>query len=231
MANQEQSSPQQEQPFVVAKQVGFNLEDIILNTNNEVSFSISTCGIYGEVGVNTFRNAIGAHYLHRSSEYVAPPSIDIVRKWFETIGYGQTVSVKETPKKSLLPPRWSLSNGINIDYASIFWEDIIIKLNKKQREKLSQWYLKLSNSLLMLRGFHKAQSLELNLDIRSIQLFSKQPSMSSKEATKGESSKAPTGSKTGHLKKKKDSSSTMESNPSQTSVSTPVVTKIQPSAQ
>ncbi|GKD41323.1 hypothetical protein Tco_1261530 [Tanacetum coccineum] len=56
--------------------------------------------------------------------------------------------------------------------------------------------------------------------------FSKQPSVSSKEATKGGSSKAPTGSKTGHLKKKKDSSSTMESNPSQTSVSTHVVTKM-----
>ncbi|GJY17094.1 hypothetical protein Tco_0388585 [Tanacetum coccineum] len=35
--------------------------------------------------------------------------------------------------------------------------------------------------------------------------------------------KAPTGSKTGHLKKKKYSSSTMESNPSQTSISTHVV--------
>ncbi|GKC81623.1 hypothetical protein Tco_1137340 [Tanacetum coccineum] len=55
---------------------------------------------------------------------------------------------------------------------------------------------------------------------------SKQPSVSSKEAIKGGSSKAPTGSKTGHLKKKKDSSSTMESNPSQTSVSTPVVTEM-----
>ncbi|GJX15535.1 hypothetical protein Tco_0216367 [Tanacetum coccineum] len=114
MANQEENPPQQEQPFVAAKQVGFNLEDIILNTNNEVallypehtnkktfkcvsdfismcclrepftrspnmykeylakfwdsakalenskvSFSIPTGGIYGEVGVNTFRNAIG----------------------------------------------------------------------------------------------------------------------------------------------------------------------------
>ncbi|GKC06780.1 hypothetical protein Tco_0998390 [Tanacetum coccineum] len=114
MANQEQIPPQQEQPFVAAKQVSFNLEDIILNTNNEVallypehnnqdyfkcvfdfiskccvrnsftrstdmykeylsefwysakalenskvSFSIPTGGIFGEVGVNTFRNAIG----------------------------------------------------------------------------------------------------------------------------------------------------------------------------
>ncbi|GJT50896.1 hypothetical protein Tco_0977053 [Tanacetum coccineum] len=37
MANQEQNPPQQEQHFVAAKQVGFDLEDIILNTNNEVS--------------------------------------------------------------------------------------------------------------------------------------------------------------------------------------------------
>ncbi|GKB32119.1 hypothetical protein Tco_0871520 [Tanacetum coccineum] len=102
--------------------------------NSKVSFSIPTGGIYGEVGVNTFRNAIGAHYLPHSREYVAPPSIEIVRQWFETIWYGETVIAKGTLKKSLLPP--SLANGINIDYASIFWEDIIIKPNKKHREKV-----------------------------------------------------------------------------------------------
>ncbi|GKE38147.1 hypothetical protein Tco_1461552, partial [Tanacetum coccineum] len=48
--------------------------------------------------------------------------------------------------------------------------------------------------------------------------------MSSKEATKGGSSKAPTGSKTGHSKKRKESSSAMDSNPSQPIVSTPVDT-------
>ncbi|GJY10706.1 hypothetical protein Tco_0378891 [Tanacetum coccineum] len=189
MANQEQNPPQQEQPFVAAKQVGFNLEDIILNTNNEVAllypehnnkdhfkcvsdfiskcclrkpftrspnmykeylaefwysaktlenskvfFSTPTGGIYGEVGVNTFRNAIGAHYLPHSSEYVGPRSIDIVRPWFETIGHREVVPTKGTLKKSLLPQ--SLANGININYASILWEDIIIKLNKKHREKV-----------------------------------------------------------------------------------------------
>ncbi|GJV41189.1 hypothetical protein Tco_1419629 [Tanacetum coccineum] len=36
MENQEQNPPQQEQPFVAAKQVSLNLEDILLNTNNEV---------------------------------------------------------------------------------------------------------------------------------------------------------------------------------------------------
>ncbi|GJU82135.1 hypothetical protein Tco_1284500 [Tanacetum coccineum] len=159
MANQEQNPPQQEQPFVAANQVSFNLEDILLNTNNEVtllypehnnkdyfkcisdfiskcclrkpftrslnmykeylaefrysaialknskfSFSIPTGDIYGEVGVNTFINAIGAHYLPHSSEYVAPPSIDEVRQWFPTIGYGEEVSSKGTLRKSLFPP-------------------------------------------------------------------------------------------------------------------------------
>nr|GEV01052.1 zinc finger, CCHC-type [Tanacetum cinerariifolium] len=102
--------------------------------NSKVSFSIPTGGIYGKVGINTFRNVIGAHYLPHSSKYVAPPSIDIVRQWFPTIGYGEEVSTKGTLRKSLIP--LSLANGINIDYANIFWEDIIIKLKKKQREKV-----------------------------------------------------------------------------------------------
>nr|GEY45201.1 hypothetical protein [Tanacetum cinerariifolium] len=67
--------------------------------NSMVFFSTPTSGIYGEVGVNTFRNAIGAHYLLHSSEYVAPPSIDIVRPWFETIRYGEAVPVKGTLKR------------------------------------------------------------------------------------------------------------------------------------
>ncbi|GJT86055.1 hypothetical protein Tco_1067772 [Tanacetum coccineum] len=46
--------------------------------NSKVSLSVLIGGIYGEVGVNTFRNAIGAHYLPYSREYVAPSSIDIV---------------------------------------------------------------------------------------------------------------------------------------------------------
>nr|GEW97122.1 hypothetical protein [Tanacetum cinerariifolium] len=75
--------------------------------NSKVSFSIPTGGIYKEVVVNTFRNAIGKHYLPRSSEYVAPPSIDVVRHWFPTIGYGEEVFAKGTLKKSLLPPRLS----------------------------------------------------------------------------------------------------------------------------
>ncbi|GJV11824.1 reverse transcriptase domain-containing protein [Tanacetum coccineum] len=46
--------------------------------NSKVTLSVLTGGIYGEVGVNTFRNAIGVHYSPHSREYVAPSSIDIV---------------------------------------------------------------------------------------------------------------------------------------------------------
>nr|GEV67029.1 hypothetical protein [Tanacetum cinerariifolium] len=154
MANQEQNPPQQEQPFVVAKQIGFNLEHIILNTNNEVdllcpehnnedhfkcvsdfiykcclrklfsrspnmykeylaefwysakafenskvSFSTPTGGIYGEVRLNTFRNAIAAHYLPHSSEYVAPPSIDIVRPCLKQLGMMKLFLPKRLSKR------------------------------------------------------------------------------------------------------------------------------------
>ncbi|GKA53181.1 hypothetical protein Tco_0746496 [Tanacetum coccineum] len=87
--------------------------------NSKVSFSILTGGVYGEVGVNTYRNAIGAHYLSHSSEYVAPPSIDIVRQWFPTIRFGEEVSAKGTLRKSLLPLRWRSGNDAHVDDADI----------------------------------------------------------------------------------------------------------------
>ncbi|GKC94110.1 hypothetical protein Tco_1159552 [Tanacetum coccineum] len=287
MANQEQNPPQQEQPFVAVKQVGFNLEDILLNTNNKVAllypehnnkdyfkcvfdfiskyylrkpftrspnmykeylaefwysakalenfkvfFSIPTSGIFEEVGVNTFRNAIGAHYLPHSSEYVAPPSIDVVRQWFPTIGYGEEVSAKKTLRKSLLPPRWSLANGNNIDYANIFWEDIIIKLKKKQREKALKPNQPeeppFTDHMLAIcaadkpvvfkapKTSSKAESVSQDTKPgaqtghKKPLISSKQPFVSSKEATKGGSSKAPTSSKNGHSKKRKESSLAMD---------------------
>ncbi|GJW75815.1 hypothetical protein Tco_0135185 [Tanacetum coccineum] len=263
--------------------------------NSKVSFFIPTDGIYDEVGVNTFRNAIGAHYLPHSSEYVALPSIDIVRSWFETIGYGETVPAKWTLKKSLLlffllvaqiiqclggKTRgfdqitnkdaiilYSLANGINIDYASIFWEDIIIKLNKRHREKVVPYtrFLSLLMMHKMKEGYgdgevtpYPTQVFSVNnwalkpnqpeeppfidhmLDIRTAAkpvpgakprhkkhlTSSKEPLVSSSEATKVGSSEVPTGSKIVHLERKKESSSAMDSNPSQTSASTSVAAEM-----
>nr|GEU39320.1 hypothetical protein [Tanacetum cinerariifolium] len=113
-------------------------------------------GIYGEVGLNTFRNAIGAHYLPHSSEYVAPQSVDAVRKWFPTIGYGEEIIQclrgktgrfdQITNKDAIM--LYSLANSIHIDYANIFWEDIILKLKKKQREKVVP-YTRFLSQLIM----------------------------------------------------------------------------------
>ncbi|GKA17056.1 hypothetical protein Tco_0696893 [Tanacetum coccineum] len=319
----------EKQPFIAAKQAGFNLEDIILNTNDEVAllypehnnkdhfkcvsdfvskcclrkpftrspnmykeylaefwystkslekskvfFSTPTSGIFGEVGVNTFRNDIGAHYLPHSSEYVAPPSIDIVRPWFKTIRYREDIPTKGTLKKSLLLPRWrllmahiiqclggktkgfdqitnkdaiilySLVNGINIDYASIFWEDIIIKLNKKHREKVVPYtrFLSLLMMHKMKEGYRDGELTLYPNQVFSVNSWALKPNqpkeppfidhmlaiyaadMPVKKATKGGSTKAPTSSKTGHLKKRKDSNSAMDSNPSQLPVSTPMDT-------
>nr|GEU50860.1 hypothetical protein [Tanacetum cinerariifolium] len=214
--------------------------------NSKVYFSTSTCGIYGEVGINTFRKSTGAHYLHHSSKYVAPPSIHIVRPWFETIRYEEAIPAKGTLKKSLLPPRWSITNGINIDYANIFWEDIIIKMNKKHREKvmpydpLPSYALKpnqpeeppiidhilaicVADTLVVFKAPRPSSIAERVAQGtkpgakpgHKKHLTIKQSSVSSKEATKGGSSKAPIGSKTCHFKKRKESSSAIDSNLSQ----------------
>ncbi|GKA28941.1 hypothetical protein Tco_0715186 [Tanacetum coccineum] len=222
------------------------------------------------------RNAIGAHYLPHSNEYVAPPSIDVVRHWFLTIRYREEFFAKGTLRKSLLPPRWrllmakiiqclggktggfdqitnkdvvilySLANGINIDYSNIFWEDIINKLKKKQRENVVP-YTRFLSLLIMHKMkdeygdakpvVFKAPKLSSNAkrDSQGIKPRAqpghkkhstslKKTSMSSKEATKGGSSKPPTSSKTGHSKKRKESSLAMDSNPSQPPVFSPVDT-------
>nr|GEU44237.1 retrovirus-related Pol polyprotein from transposon TNT 1-94 [Tanacetum cinerariifolium] len=49
--------------------------------------------------VKQFRNAIGAHYLPHSSEYVAPPSIYVVRKWFPMIRVKEKQEKDKTGQK------------------------------------------------------------------------------------------------------------------------------------
>ncbi|GJX60817.1 hypothetical protein Tco_0292207 [Tanacetum coccineum] len=312
MANQEQNPTQQEQPFVAAKQVGLSLEDIILNTNNEVAllypehanketfkcvsvfiskcclrepftrspnmykkylaefwysakalenskvfFLIPTGGIYGEVWVNIFRNVIGAHYLPHFSEYVTPPSIDIVRPWLETIWYGETVSAKGTLKKSLLPPRWrllmaqiiqclggwgkigsfdqisnkdaiilySLENGINIDYAG--YGDVEVTPYLTQAFNVNNWALKPNQPEGPPFTDHM---LAICSAAKPVVFKAPKPSSNAERVSQGIKPRAQLGHKkhSTSLKQpsKKDSSSTVESNPSQTLGSTPVVTKM-----
>nr|GEU83818.1 hypothetical protein [Tanacetum cinerariifolium] len=46
--------------------------------DSKIWVSTPTGGIKGDIGINTFRNALRAHYLPHSSMYVSPPSIIIV---------------------------------------------------------------------------------------------------------------------------------------------------------
>nr|GEZ84113.1 hypothetical protein [Tanacetum cinerariifolium] len=158
--------------------------------NSKFSFYVPTGGIYGKVRVNTFRNTIGAHYLPYSGEFVAPPSIDIIRPGFEIIEYEEIVPTKGTLKKSLLPPSAT--------------EPVVFNAPKPS-----------SNAKRVPQGIKP----EVKPKHKKHSTSSKQ-SMSSKEATKCGSSKAPTGSKTDHAKKRKERSLAMDSNPSQPPVST-----------
>ncbi|GJT82903.1 hypothetical protein Tco_1057245 [Tanacetum coccineum] len=291
--NQEQipqQDPQEQQPeiptpFEPAPQVGFNIEDIIFNCNNEVAllypphnnsnyfkvvsdFISTYClreaftrspnqykeGIYGEVGVNTFKNAIGENYLAHSNEYVAPPPIDTVRQWFLTIRYGEAVEAKGTLKKSLLPPRWRLLmaqiiqclGGKTGGFDQISNKDAIILYCLANR--INRDYARFLSLLLE----HKMEGYGNNgVSLNPTQVFSvhnwalkkNQPEgppftdhmlaiyeadePSKIEATKGVSStQGDTRSKTGHPVKETQSSSAMGSNPSQPSAPTPVIVEL-----
>ncbi|GKD01009.1 hypothetical protein Tco_1171283 [Tanacetum coccineum] len=158
---------------------------------------------------------------------------------------GKTGGFDQITKKDAII-LYSLANGINIDYANIFWEDIILKLKKKQREKVVPYTRFISLLIMhkMKEGYGDDEVILYPTQVFSVNNWAlkpnqrikpgaqpghkkqstslKQPSVSSKEATKGGSSKAPTSSKTGHSKKRKESRSAMDSNPSQPLVSTTV---------
>nr|GEX26967.1 uncharacterized mitochondrial protein AtMg00810-like [Tanacetum cinerariifolium] len=67
--------------------IDFWYTTFVVEKSNKIWFFISLGGIKGEVGVTSFRNAIGANCLAHSRNYESIPSIKTVREWFPTIGY------------------------------------------------------------------------------------------------------------------------------------------------
>nr|GEZ32696.1 hypothetical protein [Tanacetum cinerariifolium] len=113
----------------------YQLVDIFTKPLDDLTFKrliVELGGFRGDICINTFRNALKAHYLPHSSMYVSTLSITIVKPWFAKICYNGEIGAKGTLKKSWLPPRWRL----HIDYARLIWEDIIYKLHKKTKEKV-----------------------------------------------------------------------------------------------
>ncbi|GJV92640.1 hypothetical protein Tco_1540453 [Tanacetum coccineum] len=173
--------------------------------SQRVWFSTPYGVTHGEVGLTSFRNAIGANYIEHLRDYAQTPSIEDVRDWFPSIGYGEEIETKGTLKNTFLPPRTSLHRPhvgrLQADAPVAFKAP---RTSSHTEKKDSQ------GKKPGAKSGHTKQS------------SSKHPSVSSIEATKGGSSKAPTGSKIGHSKRKKESSSAMDSNPSQPPLSTPV---------
>nr|GEU88325.1 retrovirus-related Pol polyprotein from transposon TNT 1-94 [Tanacetum cinerariifolium] len=196
-------------PFTHSKQVGFNPEDFILNTNNgvallylkhlnkeeylyefwyskkdlensKVSFSIPTSGIYGELEVNTFRKAIRAHYPSHSSDCVDSPSIDIKIK----DAYGDD-DVTIHPTQIFSVNNWAL------------------KPNQPEGPPFTAHMVAICN-------------VEKPVAFKA----PRTSSQTEKKATKGRSSKAPTGSKTDPSRKRKESCLAKDSNLSQPLIST-----------
>nr|GEW79681.1 retrovirus-related Pol polyprotein from transposon TNT 1-94 [Tanacetum cinerariifolium] len=89
----------------------YQLADIFTKPLDEIRLIVELGGIRGEISITTFRNALRAHYLPHSNEYVSSPSLEVVRLWFVTIGYNREIGAKGTLKKSCLPLR-SAGNGL-----------------------------------------------------------------------------------------------------------------------
>nr|GEV95665.1 retrovirus-related Pol polyprotein from transposon TNT 1-94 [Tanacetum cinerariifolium] len=149
--------------------------------NSKVSFFVPTGGIYGEVGVNTLRNAI-AKALENSKVSFFIPTGGI---------YGE-VRVN------------TLRNAIGAHYLPYSSEYVATP----SIDIVSPWFETIRyEETIPTKGTLKKSLLP--------------PKWS--EAIKGRSSERATGSKTGHFKRNKESSSAMDSNLSQTSAYIPVV--------
>ncbi|GKB11846.1 hypothetical protein Tco_0845769 [Tanacetum coccineum] len=167
--------PESPNYFLPSTQVEFTLDEITFTTNNEshpnqeyfmvvlldskIWVSTPTGEVRGEIGINTFRNALRAQYLPYSSMYVPLPSITTVRPWFAMIRYNGEIMAKGTLKKSCLPPRWRLLMGQIIKCL----EDLIHKLNKKTRENIVPYPRFISLLLEHMTPKYDNEELTINL--------------------------------------------------------------------
>ncbi|GJW88670.1 hypothetical protein Tco_0164010 [Tanacetum coccineum] len=179
--------------------------------------TFKTRGIRGEIGINTFRNALRTHYLPHSSMYVSPPSITIVRPWFAIIGYSGEIRVKGTLKKSCLPPRPMRFISLLLEYMMPENEELTI--NPTQVFSVHNWALKPDQTKGPPFTDHiKAMS---NLDVP---VDPKAPKPSSQLWSSPRQ-------KSGANKKETQSSSAKDKSPSHPSPPTPVVGEMHKEAQ
>ncbi|GJV69820.1 hypothetical protein Tco_1485329 [Tanacetum coccineum] len=254
MANQEQNPPQQEQPFVAAKQVGFNLKDILLNTNNEVPI------LYPEHNNKDYFKCVSDFISKCCLRKPFTKSPNMYKEYLAEFWYSAKalenskdiiIKLKKKQRENVVPYTQFLSLLIMYKMKEGYGDDEVT-LYPTQVFSVNNWALKpnqpeeppFTGHMLAICATDKPvvfKALKTSSKAERVSqgtkpgaqtghkkplTSSKQPSVSSKEATKGGSSKAPTGSKTGHSKKRKESSSAMDLNPSQPPVSIPMDTKM-----
>ncbi|GJS79268.1 hypothetical protein Tco_0729149 [Tanacetum coccineum] len=193
--------PESSNPFLPADQT---LDD------SKIWVSTPTGGIRGDIGINTFRNALRAYYLPQSSMYVSTPSITIVRPWFATIG-GKIGGLDQISNKDATI-LYCLANGVKVDYARLIWEDIIHKVSKKTREKVVPYprFISLLLEYMMPKYDNKVLTINptqaiCNLDVHADSKAPK-PSSQTKEVPQGKNPGAKSG-----LRRKQSSKHTSES--------------------
>ncbi|GJT58971.1 hypothetical protein Tco_1002504 [Tanacetum coccineum] len=109
--------------------------------DSKIWVSTPTGGIRGDIGINTFRNALRAHYLPHSSGKIG--GLDQISNKDATILY-------------------CLANEVKVDYAKLIWEDIIHKLNKITREKVIPYPRFISLLLEYMMPKYENEELTIN---------------------------------------------------------------------
>ncbi|GJS03592.1 hypothetical protein Tco_0320100 [Tanacetum coccineum] len=202
MANQEQNPPQQEQPFVAAKQVGFNLKDIILNTNNEVAL------LYPEHNNKDYFKCVSNFISKCCLRKPFTRSPNMYKEYLAEFWY--SAKALKNSKVSFPIPTGVFSKLIG------YGEEVMSKKNSTERVHSFLVVFKASKTSSKAESVSQGTKPGAQTGHKKPLTSSKQPFVSSKEATKGGSSKAFTGSKIGHSKtREKSSNSAMDSNPSQ----------------
>nr|GEV56491.1 hypothetical protein [Tanacetum cinerariifolium] len=214
-------------------------------------------------GINTFWNAIGAYYLsHPRKKFLQK---GLLNRWRLLMGQiiqcpvGKTGGYDQITNKDAII-LFCLANGVNVDYANIFWEDLIINLNKNTREKVVPYTRFVSPPLALKASAHKCPSFiahmlaicnaDEHVPLKVPKPYSQTKIKGSKDKkpgalvgssgiltrskskeSKAGASKKPAGSQKAYLKKRKESSQAMDSNPSQPLASTLVVADLHKKVQ
>ncbi|GJR10075.1 hypothetical protein Tco_0792727 [Tanacetum coccineum] len=186
--------------------------------DSKVWVSTPTCGVRGDIGITTFRNALRAQYLPHSNMYVSLPSITTVDHakliWEDLIHKLN----KKTRKKIVPYPRFI---SLLLEHMMPEYDNEELTINPTQVFSVNNWTLKPNQPEEPPFTTHMKSIYKLDVPV-----VSKAPKPTS-QTEETEASK----SKTGQSEKDTQSSSAKDKSPSHPSPPTPVVGEMHKEAQ